>query len=292
MDEIELKAGDMTARIVPLGAELRSLTVGGADVIWTPDAAFWDGTCSILFPVIGRVNGDLIRVDGAEYPMPMHGFALTSCFSSVEYSGDRCTLELRSSHATRLHYPYDFTIKLTYQLTGSTLEIAAEIRNDGDVPLPASFGLHPGFRWPLIAGIPKQRHFITFDEVAPIFYTRPVDRLIGPTRTELPLGGKSLRLDEALFETGGMALLSLKSRSLYFHTDNDKAAIRLDFPDMSGVILWSRPGGDFLCIEPLFGHADPIGFSGDLMEKPGMAHVEPGRTLTLTVAITPEFSPA
>lgn len=292
MNEIELRAGGMTACIASLGAELRALTANGKDIIWTPDAALWQGTCPILFPVIGRMSGDIIRVDGAEYPIPMHGFALTSSFSTTAQSDNLCSLKLRSSPATRRHYPYDFTLKITYRLSGSALQATAEVRNDGKISLPASFGLHPGFCWPLIAGVPKQRHLITFDETAPIFYTRPVDRLIGPTRIELPLEGRSLRLEEALFETGGMALLSLKSRSLRFHTDDGKAAIRLDFPDMNGVILWSRPGGDFLCIEPLLGHADPLGFSGDIMEKPGMAHIEPGRTLTSKVTITPEFSPA
>lgn len=291
METIELKKDGMAARIAPLGAELRTLTFGGAGLIWTPDPALWDGACPILFPVIGRVNDDVVRIDGREFPMPMHGFASTRPFSVAEQSADHCVFELRASPQTRRHYPYDFILRMTYRVPGSALQITADIRNEGNVPLPASLGLHPGFRWPLVRGVPKDRHLVTFDEAAPILYTHPVDRLIGPDRFELPLEGNSFRLNEKLFERGGLALLSLKSRSLRYHTENGQAAIRLDFPDMDGLILWSRPGGDFLCIEPLLGHADPVGFTGDIMEKPGMVYIPPGETLTLSVTITPEFPP-
>lgn len=289
---IELKHGNLSARIAPKGAELVALAANGRDILWTPDNAVWDGTCPVLFPVIGRVNHDTIRMDNTEYPMPMHGFALTSMFRISEQTERECTLELRSSAQTREHYPFDFTLRITHRLSKSSLQIKTEIVNEGEKFLPASFGLHPGFRWPMTTGIPKDRHYITFEEMGPIAYTRPVDRLIGPDRSDLPLNGSTLQLNEALFEPGGMALLSLKSRSLLFHTEDRTAAIRLDFPDMDGIILWSRPGADFLCIEPLLGHADPVGFSGDIMEKPGMAHIAPRETLTLSVTITPEFSAA
>jgi galactose mutarotase-like enzyme len=292
MDAIELKSGGMAARIVPLGAELRALAFNGIDLLWTSDPALWDGICPILFPVIGRVSNDTMRIGGAEFPMAMHGFALTSSFRIAERTDETCVFELRASPETRRHYPYDFVLRMAYRLSANALQITADIRNEGQVVLPASLGLHPGFRWPLAPDIPKNRHLVTFDETGPIAYTRPVDRLIGPDRFELPLEGNSLHLDEALFERGGLAMLSLKSRSLRFHTEDGKAAIRLDFPDMTGAILWSRPGADFLCIEPLLGHADPIGFMGDILEKPGMARIAPGKTLRLSVTITPEFSPA
>ncbi|WP_454855464.1 aldose epimerase family protein [Rhizobium binxianense] len=292
MDTVELRKKGMAAHIAPLGAELRELIHNGTNLLWRPEAALWDGTCPFLFPVIGRVNGDVIRAGGIAFPMPMHGFALTSMFSPVERSEDLCVLELRSDERSRSRYPYDFTLRITYRLSRTALQMTAEIRNGGREIMPASFGLHPGFRWPLLPGLPKERHLLTFEEAGPILYTRPVDRLIGPDRFELPLEGNSLRLGERLFEKGGLAFLTLKSRSLRFYTEDGGVAIRIDFPDMDRLILWSKPDGDFLCIEPLLGHADPIGFAGDIMEKPGMAHIAPGETLTLSTTITPEFSPA
>ncbi|MCC2613811.1 hypothetical protein ABK249_29495 [Neorhizobium sp. Rsf11] len=184
METVELYNSSMAARIGLLGAELRALSLNGAELLWTPDPALWDGTCLVLFPVIGRVNDDAVSVGGTAYPMPMHGFALTSRFSVVAQCDNRCTLELRAGPETRRSYPYDFALRMTYRLSGSALQIIAEIRNDGRFALPTSLGLHPGFRWPLVPGVPKGRHLLTFDETAPILYTRPVKRLIGrPVRT-------------------------------------------------------------------------------------------------------------
>lgn len=292
MEAVETRSGEMGARIALLGAELRNVSFGGRNLLWQPSASLWDGTCPILFPVIGRVNDDMIRIDGTEYPMPMHGFALTSLFSVVGQAEDSCAFELSSSPETLCHYPYDFTLRMTYRLSGSSLRIGAEIENRDSKVMPASLGLHPGFRWPLKQGIPKDRHFLSFEEAGPILYARPIDRLIGTDRFELPLEGRSLRLDERLFEKGGMAFPILKSRSLRFHTDDGAVGIRLDFPGMDRLILWSKPGGDFLCIEPCLGHADPVGFAGDIMDKPGMARIRPGETLELSLTVTPEFFPA
>src|SRR5690606_38309038 len=121
----------------------------------------WDGTSQVLFPVIGRVIDDVIRVGAWTYPMPAHGFAMTSVFSTTDCGEDYCVLELRSSQATRVHYPYDFLLRLEYRLSDAGLSIGAEIHNRGDRIMPASFGLHPGFRWPLLPGVPKERHLLS-----------------------------------------------------------------------------------------------------------------------------------
>ncbi|MEO3388096.1 hypothetical protein [Mesorhizobium sp. CAU 1741] len=286
---IHLRSGRLTASVAAQGAELRTLTVAGQELLWAPETALWDGTSQVLFPVVGRVIDDVVRVDGRAYPMPAHGFAPTSVFSLASCGEDFCILELRSSHATWIHYPYDFLLRLEYRLSNEGLSIHVKIHNLGKTVMPASFGLHPGFRWPLLPDVPKERHLLSFDESGPIACTRPVDRLVGPDRQELVLVRQALNLAPSLFEKSGIALLELQKRSLRYHTDDGRAGIRLAFPEMDRVMLWSRPSGDFLCIEPLLGHADPVGFSGELMEKPGMAHVLPGENLALSVTITPEF---
>jgi galactose mutarotase-like enzyme len=289
MERIQLRSGPLAGEIATLGAELRSFAVAGHDLLWVPDADLWADTCPVLFPVIGRIIDDTLRVGDRAYPMPPHGFAMTSRFSLVDQSPDSCTMELRSDETTRGHYPYDFALRLNYRLSQAGLTVRAEIANLGDEVMPASFGLHPGFRWPLLPDVPKEEHLLSFAEAGPIAFSRPIDRLVGPDRHDLPLEGRTLRLAPSLFEKSGIALLDLRERSLRYHTKDERAGIRITFPDMNRVMVWSRPGGDFLCIEPLLGHADPVGFAGDIHEKPGMAHIPPRTSLTLSVSIAPEF---
>ena len=41
--------------------------------------------------------------------------------------------------------------------------------------------------------------------------------------------------------------------------------------------LWSKPGAEFLCLEPWAGHASPLGWDGEFAGKPGVILLEPGR---------------
>jgi galactose mutarotase-like enzyme len=49
--------------------------------------------------------------------------------------------------------------------------------------------------------------------------------------------------------------------------------------------LWTKPGADFLCIEPWYGYASPLDFDGPFAAKPGLLLIEPGATRTLTMRI-------
>jgi galactose mutarotase-like enzyme len=64
--------------------------------------------------------------------------------------------------------------------------------------------------------------------------------------------------------------------------------LALQFPDTPYLGLWSKPGAPFICIEPWHGMADPVCFTGDFTEKPGVFTVSPGahRELTMQVTLT------
>jgi galactose mutarotase-like enzyme len=53
------------------------------------------------------------------------------------------------------------------------------------------------------------------------------------------------------------------------------------------LALWTKPGADFLCIEPWQGHADRAGFSGDFAHKPGVVLIDPGaqRRFAMRIAL-------
>lgn len=57
------------------GAELQSLRFDGREYLWQGDPAYWGRRAPILFPIVGKVAGDVLRVDGQSYPMKQHGFA-------------------------------------------------------------------------------------------------------------------------------------------------------------------------------------------------------------------------
>ncbi|MEJ2409222.1 MAG: aldose 1-epimerase family protein [Novosphingobium sp.] len=291
MEFVTISSGDLTARINPFGAELWSLTdAQGREFMTDGDPAFWPGHAPLLFPVVGGLHANRYRLDGQEYELPRHGFARRSTFETVEAAEGRARFRLRDSAETRAVYPFAFALEMTFVLDGTTLHMAATVRNSGDAALPFSFGYHPAFAWPLPGGADKADHVIAFasPEPQPVRRVDPVTGLLLPEGEPSPVEGYHLTLDAALFEADAMIWTDLASRSLTFGTPGG-AQLAMAFPDTPMLGLWQKPGAPFLCKEPWHGHADPVGFTGDFREKPGLENLEPGaaRTFRMDVTVLP-----
>ena len=276
-DTFLLRAGRLEATVARFGAELISLRhAAHGELLWQGDPHWWDRRSPILFPTVGRSRGDRIRVGDATFPMPMHGFAHSETFDVEASSETACRLTISDSDATRAQYPFAFGLALDYRLEEDGLTVEATIGNPGGKELPACFGFHPGFAWPLQAGLEKTAHFIEFADDTSIGVQRAVDGAILPEVTRMPLDGRRLWLDAALFAEGAMVLLSLASRRVTFGAAGAAFGIEVGFRTLPMLGLWMRPGADFLCVEPWSGHGDAPGFAGQMADKPGVALIAPG----------------
>jgi galactose mutarotase-like enzyme len=277
-DAIAIASKDLHARIDPLGAELLSLTDGqGREYMTDADPAFWTGHAPLLFPIVGGLAGGHLRVDGREFALPRHGFARRSRFALVEQGADHALFRLTDSADTRAVYPFAFGLDMVFRIAGMTLAIEARVSNPGPVPLPFSFGYHPAFAWPLPGGADKAAHRVTFaqDEPGPVRRVRPDTGLMLPDARPSPVQGRDLMLDPALFVDDAVIWTDLASRALTYGAPGG-AAIELAFPDMPMLGLWQVPGAHYICIEPWQGHADPDGFAGEFVTKPGLVILPPG----------------
>lgn len=284
--DLLLISDNLTARVSAFGAELVGLAHRDhGELLWQGDAGSWGRSSPILFPVVGRCAGDRIRVGTASYPMPLHGFAHSMEFAVVERGPDRCLLRLRDTPATRRHYPFVFELDLAYLLREEILSIEATVRNPGGSALPASFGFHPGFRWPLAPGFAKEAHVLGFDADDRLDVLRARDGLILPESSPVELKGGVLPLSERLFDQGAMVLVSPRSRNIRFAAPGAPFAIDVGFRNLPALGLWMKPGAGFLCIEPWAGHADPVGFDGDILDKPGIVAIAPGAEASFAMAI-------
>ncbi|HEX4695074.1 aldose 1-epimerase family protein [Sphingomonas sp.] len=286
-DLIRLRSAGLTASINTFGAELTSLRdAGGRELMTDADPAFWTGHAPILFPIVGRLNDDVLRVDGREYRMKQHGFARRQTFSPVARDDASVTLRLSANEETRAIYPFDFVLDVHFSIAGATLAIEARIANPGAVPLPASFGFHPAFAWPLPYGRPRDAHRIVFADDVPEPVERLAEGLIAGDRPS-PLNGRTLHLADDLFADDALIWNPVRSQSVTYGADHGPQ-LRVDFPDTPQLGVWTKPGAHFVCIEPWHGHADPQGFTGEFRDKPGVFKVAPGRERRCTIAITLE----
>lgn len=288
MDFVTISSGDLTARINPLGAELWSLTDSlGREYMTDADPAFWTGHAPLLFPIVGALNGDTYRLDGEEYALPRHGFARKSVFEVVEAGTDHALFRLTDSPETRSVYPFAFVLEMAFRLEGTALFTEARVVNAGEASLPFSLGFHPGFAWPLPGGAAKADHVVSFEQPEP----QPIRRLDGPTGLLLPepvatsVEGHILPLSSALFEDDAVIWDRLSSRALTYGAPGG-TQLAIAFPDTPMLGIWQKPGAAYLCIEPWQGHADPLGFTGDFREKPGVITLPPGEARSFRMDVT------
>src|SRR3569833_4126922 len=75
MDNHTIRTGQISASIKADGAELRSLkNAEGVELLWQAGPE-WPRHAPLLFPIVGEVGGEQIRVRGKVYKMLRHGVA-------------------------------------------------------------------------------------------------------------------------------------------------------------------------------------------------------------------------
>lgn len=281
---IHLACGGASASIALEGAELQSLHLGGYDLLREPDAA-WSATSPILFPIVGWARDGEIRVAGQTYPMGVHGFAAAQTFSCLACSSDTATFQLVDTDQSRQSYPFAFDLRVHYRLSEIALSMVLEIRNPGQTSLPYACGFHPGLRWPFAGGAADD-YAIAFDvdEVPSVPVIAP-GGLFSSERRAIPLNGRSLPLSHALMAQEALCFLNLRSQKLAFGKASDLQTnsgpvVEFEFENMPHMALWAKPPSSFLCVEAWTGHGDPVGFRGDLADKPSMLHLQPEASAT------------
>ena len=292
---ITISSDHLVAEVSTIGAELHSLADNkGRQLIWDGDPAFWTGRAPILFPIIGLLEHGRYRLGEQFYKLPKHGFARHSVFELVERQPDAATFRLCASDATRAAYPFKFVLDVRFSLKSAQLTVAATISNASDAAMPASFGFHPAFRWPLPFGQPRSDHRISFEhqETAPVRRINAEGLLLTePQKT--PIGGNSLKLRDALFLDDALIFDHLKSSRLNYGAGTGPQ-IEVDFADFPVLGVWTKPDAEFVCIEPWQGLPDPAGYSGDIFDKPGIISIAPGgsKRLAMTISVLDKVTQA
>jgi galactose mutarotase-like enzyme len=282
-----LKSADLAAEIDPLGAQLYSLKDRASrDLLWDGDPAVWAGRAPLLFPIIGVLAGGSYRIGSDTYRLPRHGFARNKLFAVDRSSSANAEFRLSADESTLAIYPFLFELTIRFEVAGTTLSVDTLVRNQGDKDMPASFGYHPAFRWPLPFGQPRSSHFIQFEADEPAPYRR-IDAagLLKPEHFDTPIARRRLALTDAMFQEDVLIFDEIKSRSVIYGSDKGPR-IRVDFPDSPYLGIWSKPGAPFICIEPWNGITDPAGFSGELAQKPGMLILRAGEALHSQLKVT------
>jgi galactose mutarotase-like enzyme len=286
-DWITIRSTGLSATINPLGAQLSGLCdAAERQLQWQGDPAVWAGRAPILFPIVGMLVGGQYRSDGQTFSLPRHGFARLRRFEVAAAHPASATFRLTADAQTFAVYPFQFALDVNFSVEDSTLSVTSWIHNRGDRDMPTSLGYHPAFAWPLPYGQDRAAHFIEFeaDEPAPI---RVLDAsgLLTPQRQPTPVQNRRLTLRDELFSVDALIFDQIVSRTVTYGSDVGPR-IAISFPGVPYLGVWTKPGANFICIEPWQGVTDPEGFTGELKDKPGALIIPPGSVVAVAMAIT------
>lgn len=280
-----ISSAEISATIRAQGAELVGLAGEAGEALWHGGPE-WPRHAPVLFPTVGRLADDTLIHRGRSYRLTQHGFARDSRFDWTERSESRAVLRLTDSAATLAAYPFRFVLEMIYAVAGDTLSVTTRVGNPGDELLPCGVGAHPAFRWPLAEGVAQEDHVLVFETAEPGPGLSVAGGLLGQP-VPLPLDGRELHLAPALFADDALVIPDVASRAVRFVARGaDGETVRelhVSWEGYKDLGIWSKPAGaPFLCIEPWYGMASPLGWQGEFAQKPGILLLEPGESREFT----------
>ena len=257
------------------GAELRSLVKKTNDLeyLWKADKEFWGRTSPVLFPFVGKVNDNSYSYDGRVYEnIPQHAFARDYDFELVEKNTTSILFKLDADETTKALYPFDFTLKIGYELRESSVKVSWTVENKDSKQMYFSIGAHPAFNCPKL-----DTDDINFDGYMidlGIKANSIKSGLIGSKGTltditrDVTLDNGLIRLNQDTFKSDALILDGKEVNKVSILDKNKKPYLSVKF-DMPLVGIWApaKENVPFVCIEPWCGRCDRESFNGDLADR-------------------------
>ena len=269
------------------GAEIRSLKnkATGQEYIWQIDKSVWGSSSPVLFPAIGKIKEGKVVYDGKEYAMPKHGIIRNNKLLSFDQNGtSKCIFTLTSSKQTLKQYPFKFSFSVEFALIENRLIMNYKVENRDSTPMHFACGGHTAYACPISESIKLSDYVIEFPtEFALEAITLGASGLLSLRKRKIENNNKILPLSDRLFNEDALIFSDIKCDWIRLRKKNEKKGIVVRFKDYPHLALWSKPGADYVCIEPWLGLPDLEDESIDLAQKPTYKTIEPDTIFSIAI---------
>ncbi len=289
---IEIKNDKYAAVISSLGAELQSFRKNsGPEYIWEGKAEFWSGRSPVLFPIIGNLRNDTISIGGKTYTIPKHGLARRREFSVLECTEDTATFELAADEETLTHYPFLFSLRISYRFTAEGLRLDYQVINRGEQTMLYCFGTHPAFRCPLFEGERFEDYRISFnrEETAKSLVFDSSKMEFNPENQVDVLENSGFDLEYSLFDRDALVFDPICSDAVRLTHREKGHGVELRFADFAAIGIWTpdHKKAPFVCLEPWNGMAVRSNEGDDFENKHLAKQLAPHNTASYYLEIVP-----
>ncbi len=263
---ITISNESISVSISTRGAELKSIVVDGKERLWGGNPDVWYGQAPLLFPVCGGLRDNKYVYDGKEYTLEKHGYARTSEFEAETTEKEKAVFLLCSNEESRKKYPFDYELRVIYTLEGKSLRVDYEVKNLTDGDMYFSIGAHEGYDCP--EGI--ENYTVVFEREEELDSNILNGNLLEHKTINLGRKTKELPLKYDYFAVDAQVFLNLKSRKVSLRNNETNETVSVKFDGFDYFLLWTKPNGNYICLEPWCCFQDFVDSNYDITEKPGM----------------------
>ncbi len=277
MGLVSIQSNRLSVSVKTKGAELCSLMdkVDGVEHMWQADPKFWPRHAPILFPCVGESKDGKVSFNATEYPMGRHGFVRHQEFEVVESSASMVVLELKSNAETRLNYPFNFRLRVTYDVNDHVLSQWFEVINDDEHTLGFQLGGHPAFAVPFGNAGQFNDYRISFGDSMSInrHLLTSEGLYSGETRNVLE-DEDSFALSYELFNEDALVFKDIPAKTVWIQSKEGGKKLVMDYKGFPHLGIWSVPGADYVCLEPWIGCADEVNQPADFFKKDSIVSLQ------------------
>ena len=263
----------LKAVVNPLGAELQSVVrkADGREYMWKGDPAVWSGHAPILFPICGRLAKDSYIYNGERFSLPKHGFARRREFDLLEVAHEHASFVLRSDAKTKIAYPFDFELAVSFSVEDNKLKTEYTVVNTGDSEMFFSLGAHPAFA----AEIGGKILFPSSCDID-VLTVNSDGLLDGRENNSENCDG--IVITDTVFENDAVIIKSPDFESVTLASKSGEPTVKMTFGKVPYLLFWAKPGAPYVCIEPWYGIPDDSGEVMNISDKKGMIKLGAGES--------------
>jgi len=250
---IKIKNKHLTAHISKFGAEIKSLTIDGEEILWQGNEKTWARTAPTLFPFTGKFKDGFYIYGDEKYECPSHGFARNTEFTVEEKNKNSVTMLLTSSEETKAVFPFDFEFRVKFTLFQKSLIVEYYVSNTGDRPMYFSLGSHESYA--LENRVEDYDIIFNKKENLDNLIVGEGGLLTGEKQPVLRYS-RILPLHDKQFDYDSLVFKNIASKSLILRNRTNGKRIKVEYPNSPNLVIWKMVGENYVCIEPWAGLPD------------------------------------
>ncbi len=261
---IILENNEIIIKINLKGAELKSLfnKVTEQEYIWPGISGTFKKSAPNLFPFIGNIkNGEINYFYNGEVitkPMTKHGFARDLEFVLISQTKTSATFELTENEYTKNMYPYNFSLKVIYEILENKVFHKYIVKNLDTNTMFYHIGGHTAFNCNFNGDSDFSNYYLEFEkDNCKQYMIDPINNsYIDENFEEIKLNGK-WDLNKNKFEKDALVFIGLKNNYLNIKHINSNHGIKFSYKNLPILTLWTNlDSSNFICLEPWAGITD------------------------------------